>query len=104
MALWGMEWGGKDVIISRRRMKYILNIYKQGVVTRSTQHLSRISYHQIIWELRDKGVIREDGIDKNNHQKRWVLTEKGRKMAEHIDSLYNLIGAYEGDGEEEGKK
>lgn len=103
MAIWGMEWGGKDAIISRRRMKYIVSIYKQGFVTRSTQHLMRVSYNSVIWGLRDGGVIREEGIDTNNHQKRWVLTEKGRKMAEHISELYNLIGVFEGDGEEEEK-
>jgi len=103
MAIWGMEWGGKDAILTRRRMKYILMIYKQGFVTRKTQHLIRMSYHAVTWELRDKGIIREDGIDKDTQQKRWVLTDLGRKMAEHIDALYNLIGAYDGDGKEEEK-
>jgi predicted transcriptional regulator len=84
--------------LSHKRIMLIAEIKKRGFVTKKTQtaYDSSIGFYINIWYLRDKGITKEDGYDKKN-SKRWVLTEKGDKLAHHLIEIERI-------GEDDGTK
>jgi len=68
-----------NMLLSEKVIDFILHIYSNGFVTKKTQHLHPFQYYTMIWYLRDKSLIAENGI--KNNQKEWVMTEKGKKVA-----------------------
>ena len=80
----------KSIIIPERMIRLIKQMYEQGFVTRKTQNLySNIQFYMVIWKLRNLKIVREDGIYKNN--KKWVLTEKGKKLWHMIEILLEIL-------------
>jgi predicted transcriptional regulator len=47
-------------------------------------------FSTIIWYLRNRGIVEGNGFDENNHKK-WRLTEKGKKLAESLVDMKNLM-------------
>jgi predicted transcriptional regulator len=72
---------------SKNRIKFLIEIFERGYHTRKTQKIwnSLFAYYLNVWLLRDNGLIKEDGLEGNN--KRWVLTEKGKKIVKFIKEL-----------------
>jgi len=72
---------------SERVRQFVLLIFKHGAVTKKTQSLyGTHNYYLAIWNLRDAGMIVEDGVDESN-QKVWRLTEKGLRLAKLFADL-----------------
>lgn len=72
---------------SKNKIKFLIELYNLGYHTRKTQKIwnSLVAYYLNTWLLRDNGLIREDGFEKNN--KKWTLTEKGKRLVEFILGL-----------------
>ncbi len=50
----------------------------------------------VIWHLRDNGLIITDGVDDRN-QKKWVLTPKGKRVAEKLKGVREVMGEDNGE-------
>jgi hypothetical protein len=78
--------------ISQRMIDLILHICDHGFVTRDTRpFLSSFRYYGYVWTLRNYGLIKEEGAD-GSHQKKWVLTKKGKDFCFHLKALRDLLG------------
>ena len=76
--------------LSSKIIELIEFIYESGHVTKSTRpFLSKIRYYDNIWYLRDCGIVAENGLT-DDLQKKWILTEKGLKVAEHLKIISEL--------------
>jgi len=71
----------KKLTLRPKIVDFLLEIYMKGFVTAKTQKVfNRGLYYFVVWDLRDRGIIREDGY--YNGEKRWVLTERGKRLVE----------------------
>lgn len=77
--------------ITKRILDFIEHIHDKGYVSKSTKpFLSKIRYYNHIWYLRDNGIIVENGVIEPFNQKKWVLTDRGKKIALCIKELKKL--------------
>jgi hypothetical protein len=66
---------------SEKVRDFVKMTLKQGFITKRSQKLyGSMGYYLAIWNLRDAGVIAEDGYDESK-QKIWKLTLVGQKLA-----------------------
>lgn len=66
---------------------FVAHIRKHGYVTKRSQPFYHgLGYYMTVWDLRDAGVIAEDGTNEGN-EKMWKLTEKGVKLAAMMDKF-----------------
>lgn len=68
-------------------IKY-LSLYGKLTKKNRPSNLSGITFYMSMWYLRDKGIIKCNGV--YNRSKIWVLTEKGKEFAEIIKKLENF--------------
>jgi len=79
------------MLLSEKIQNFILHIYNNDCqVTRESQYLVGYQFYTICWYLRDKKLIEEKKYNKKR-QKIWVLTEKGKKLAELIKQIKVVI-------------
>jgi len=77
-----------ELKLNSSMIKMILHIHQNGYVTKSTRpFLNNFKYYNYLWLLRDMNIIRCEKTNIENHQKKWIFTEKGQKVA---DMLYNI--------------
>ena len=70
-----------------KTVNFLSHIVKNKFVTKDSQKIvSGMDYHVLVWNLRDAGFIKNDGITKDN-AKIWILTEKGQKVAQLLPEL-----------------
>jgi predicted transcriptional regulator len=80
---------------SEKLREFVLHISKQGSVTKKTQKFyGSMGYYMAIWNLRDAGMVIEDGFDEEK-QKVWKLTEQGDKLAKLFKQLRIVNGEIE---------
>lgn len=72
--------------------KLILEIYENGYTNSEIQKVygAKLSFYINIWLLRDEGIVKIDDRDKYNRNK-WVLTERGEKIAKTLIRLKKLL-------------
>lgn len=71
--------------IDKDLVDFILQAYLKGFISRKTQNVySGMTYYTKTWELKKLGIIEE--LDYYG-DKRWVLTEKGKKLAKILLEL-----------------
>jgi len=76
--------------LSYKNLEIMKIIDKYNYVVRSKQKFySTLGYNLAIWFLRDIGIIEENGINKRR-EKRWIFTEKGRKIMNHLKEIEKL--------------
>jgi len=68
----------------------ILYLKNHDEMTNSNSNLYKMRFSTIIWYLRNRGIVEGNGFDENNHKK-WRLTEKGKKLAESLVDMKNLM-------------
>jgi hypothetical protein len=75
---------------SEKMHEFVLHISKRGFVTKKSQDFfGSMGYYMAIWNLRDAGMIKEDGFDESN-QKIWKLTPNGNKLAEYFRQMQEI--------------
>ena len=81
------------MLFNKHIIRLLLEMYKNNYVTRKTQtvYSSILGYYIAIKFLKRHGLIECDGIEKNM-MKRWKLTNKGRKLVEHLIEIRKLLG------------
>jgi hypothetical protein len=91
-----MELSTKKIKLSSPSVNFILEMYRKGKMTNSESGLFRMSFYTIVWYLKSTGIVECDGVTSNN-EKVWVLTNKGKKLANHIIDIDRLFeeGKYE---------
>lgn len=78
------------VELKEAKIDFLLHISKNKFVTKNSQKIvGGFDYYFMIWGLRDAGLVRNDGLTKNN-EKIWVLSEKGLKVAEMLPELKKI--------------
>lgn len=73
--------------LTKKIIGAILDIKKRGFITK--RQFKGFNYYLLIWYLRDNKIIVENGVDERN-QKKWVLTETGKGVAEHLENIKEL--------------
>jgi hypothetical protein len=72
------------------KIDFLLHIIKNKFVTKNSQKIvGGVDYYFMIWGLRDAGLVRNDGLTKNN-EKIWVLSDTGLKVAEMLPELKKI--------------
>lgn len=71
----------------------VVKLHEKGQITRKSQkiYISILGFYKALKFLRDHGLIRCDGVTEKN-MKIWVLTEKGKKLANHILEIRKIFG------------
>lgn len=69
-------------------MKFIIDIDNSGGMTK--EKYGSLNYYFLIWYLRDNKLIKQNGFT-NKNQKVWVLTAKGKKVANLLKELKVLM-------------
>jgi len=72
--------------------KLVLEIYNNGYTNSEIQKVygAKLSFYINIWLLRDNNIVVVDDTD-NHNKKKWVLTEKGEKIAKLLIRLNKLL-------------
>lgn len=69
---------------------FIEYVKKTGQVTKKTQSFYHgLGYYLMIWNLRDMGILAEDGTNANN-EKIWRLTDKGTEVAGLLKKIRDM--------------
>lgn len=77
-------------VLSDSAREFVEYVRKAGQVTKKTQSFYRgLGYYMMVWNLRDLGILAEDGKNKNN-EKIWRLTDKGVEVAEFLKKIRDL--------------
>jgi len=81
------------VLFNKYIVRLMIEMYEKGYITRKTQtvYSSILGYYIALRFLRKHGLIECDKVE-NNMMKRWKLTDKGRKLVEHIIAIRRLLG------------
>jgi predicted transcriptional regulator len=76
---------------SQKKIDLLLHIDKHGFVTKTSRpFLSSLRFYNYIWMLRDENLVVVDGTDES-HQKRWILSNRGKKIVGHIKSINEVF-------------
>ena len=82
--------------LSKPANDLLMYIYSKKEVTNSKSGLHQIQFYTLIWHLRNIGLVECIGkTDKN--EKKWVLSDKGEKIANHLNEINKI---YEGEKNE----
>ena len=83
-----------ELEFSNRLVALLKHIEKKGFVSKDTRpFLSNFRFFNYVWMARDAGWIQENGnVSDDIHQKRWVLSENGKKVMKHLHDIEKLTG------------
>jgi predicted transcriptional regulator len=85
-----MKLSSPHIKLTPPSVEMIIYMKNHGELTNSRSSLFKMQYYTIIWYLKKVGVVECIGVDDNN-EKRWKLTEKGCKLAGHIEEILKLF-------------
>lgn len=78
-------------MIPLKAAKLLEHISNKGFVNKQTRpFLLKLTYYNYLWFCRDLGLIKCDGIE-NNNEKRWILTEKGKDLVNHLKEMEKIL-------------
>lgn len=88
-------------ILSSRVRQLLMQMDYTGYTTRKDQEFydSNLGFYMIIWKLRDYGLVYNDG--EHNNQKKWMLTERGKKVTNLVKRIDKLLNKPQADGKAE---
>jgi len=77
-------------MLEKLKTDFLIHIREKGFVTKKTQKMfSGLGYYLMIWALRDRGWIREDGFNESR-EKIWRLTPKGNEISRLLVERKNI--------------
>jgi hypothetical protein len=75
----------KNIEFNNNMIKLLLHIKHKGYVSKGTRpFMTTMKFYNYLWMARDVGLVTCDGLENSNHQKRWVLSPKGKIVADHL--------------------
>lgn len=69
----------------------LLYLYRNKRITNSKSTLFRMTFYTVISYLKKTGIIEIEGVDEHN-EKIWRLTDRGEKLASHLNAIEELFG------------
>ena len=86
------------VELSSKMSKLLIHIFKKGFVTKNTRpFLTTLRYYNYIWLARDAGLIVCNGTNSETHEKTWILTERGAKVASLLKKVEDELNEVKSD-------
>jgi hypothetical protein len=74
----------------------LLYLYRNKRITNSKSNLFRMTFYTVVSYLKKTGIIEIEGVDEHN-EKIWRLTDKGEKLAGHLNEIEKLLGGEYGE-------
>jgi len=78
-------------IFTNKIMNAIIRMYELGEMTKKNSGI--FGFYSVMWYLRDNGIAMVKEVNPTK-DKVWILTEKGRKIAEKLIEIKKILGEY----------
>jgi hypothetical protein len=85
-----MKLSTKQLKLSPPTIDILLGLYRKGTITNSKSGLYRMTFYPIIWYLKDRGIVKCNGVEGKN-EKIWILTDKGKQVAFHLCEILKIF-------------
>jgi len=72
-------------------MQYLIHAYREGTIRKKTCPIKGMTFYTMTWHLRDLGLIKDNGLYSDSNEKVWILTEKGKHVAELVVKLWRTL-------------
>jgi hypothetical protein len=82
----------KNIEFNNSMLKLLLHLRHKGYVSKGTRpFMTTMKFYNYLWMARDMGLVKCDGLENGNHQKHWILTEKGAEVADHLFEVERIL-------------